>query len=304
MAYGRIDGSDWLKQLNDNFDVLELAELIELASNAETITGTDATKGVSPAGFIAALAALAHPIVTSSSIKATTAPVDHTHPAIGVGVYGTPVVETSLVDCIGFTVNMATATNKTDADTSSMAAFIGSSNTTDTPHVKVQGLLASATVHGDLFDAYAVQGHLTIHDAMATHDPNAHLTGLSGKALLSAAVEQGWVTGVLAIIDGAGAVTGLCHAIAGQVEAGVGANVCDAVLFLGADATVPTAIELSGVANMTAFLKVNAIGGCVIANALVPATDPGAGTVGADACLKVMVGATPYYIPMYDTLHG
>jgi hypothetical protein len=56
MAYSQIQGSDWLAQLNSNFSVIENAELIELASDAETITGTDATKGVTPAGLQAKVA--------------------------------------------------------------------------------------------------------------------------------------------------------------------------------------------------------------------------------------------------------
>ena len=55
MPYNSIQGSDWMEQLNENFKVLENAELIELASEAETITGTDATKGVTPAGLKAKL---------------------------------------------------------------------------------------------------------------------------------------------------------------------------------------------------------------------------------------------------------
>jgi len=55
-SYAPIQGSDWLKQLNDNFSAIENAELIELASGAETITGTDATKGVTPAGLQAKVA--------------------------------------------------------------------------------------------------------------------------------------------------------------------------------------------------------------------------------------------------------
>lgn len=63
-------------------------------------------------------------------------------------------------------------------------------------------------------------------------------------------------------------------------------------------------INVSAAANMTNFMTVDAVGGFVIANALVPAAAPDAGTVGADACLKIMIGATPYYIPLYDTLHA
>jgi len=44
--------------------------------------------------------------------------------------------------------------------------------------------------------------------------------------------------------------------------------------------------------------------GPVINNALVPAAAPDAGTMGADACIRIIVNATPYYIPLYNTLHA
>jgi hypothetical protein len=42
----------------------------------------------------------------------------------------------------------------------------------------------------------------------------------------------------------------------------------------------------------------------VVTNALVPATAPDGNTVGADKALKVTIDGTPYYIPLYDTLHA
>ena len=42
----------------------------------------------------------------------------------------------------------------------------------------------------------------------------------------------------------------------------------------------------------------------VVTNALVPATAPDGSTVGADKALKVIIDGTPYYIPLYDTLHA
>ena len=57
MAYEQVRGSNWMNQINNNFALLEDAELIELASSAETITGTDTAKAVTPAGFAAGLAA-------------------------------------------------------------------------------------------------------------------------------------------------------------------------------------------------------------------------------------------------------
>jgi len=68
--------------------------------------------------------------------------------------------------------------------------------------------------------------------------------------------------------------------------------------------TVTDVINLTSMATITNIMKFDSIAGGVIANALVPAAAPDAGTVGADACLRVLIGATPYYIPLYDTLHA
>lgn len=193
-------------------------------------------------------------------LRISVAPTAYTAPSLSVGTYGTPVVDASLLDNIAFTASMSTAAQKTTADTSSMAAFVAIKNTTDTIHAKLQGLLASCSVNGDVYDAYAVQGHTTIDAAMATHNANAHITGLSGKVALHANVEQGWVTGVLAIIEGdpdvpvgVKTVTGLCHVIAAQVEATVKDDEVDAILFLGADAKVASAIKLQGAGDHIPF---------------------------------------------------
>jgi len=243
-------------------------------------------------------------VVAGGAFRLTKNPTAHTASTLSVGLYGTPLVDAALVDNILFSVNFSTATNKTAADSSCMAAYIGVSNTAATTNNKIQGLLVSNSLGYDCYDAYAIQGHLTVGaGGVSTQNANAHIAGVSGKVLLSGAVGQGWATGLLGIIDGTGAVTGLCHAIAGQVEATTTANACDAVLYLGADQTVPTAIEFAGTAKMTNIFKFNAVAGGVIANALVPAATPDGGTVGADAALVCDVGGTPYYIPMYNTLH-
>jgi hypothetical protein len=53
VTFEELNGIEWLAQANRNFTAISAAELIELASSAETITGTDDTKGVSPAGLAA-----------------------------------------------------------------------------------------------------------------------------------------------------------------------------------------------------------------------------------------------------------
>jgi hypothetical protein len=231
------------------------------------------------------------------AMRITVAPESYILPSLGVGVYGTPVVDTSLLDNIAFTVNMSTATNKTDAASSSMAAFIGAKNTADTVHAKIQGLLVSTVLGGDVFDAYGVQGHLTVDHDLATHDANAHITGLSGKVALHQSVEQGWVTGVLAIIEGdpdvaegVETVTGLCHVMAAQIEATVKDNEVDSILYLGADAAVPAGIEFADSAHIAAAFKFAAASGCIDAHA-----------VGAASNKQILIdiGGSPYAINIY-----
>ena len=189
-------------------------------------------------------------VVTTGTMHFTSAPSTYTDSTLAVGLYGTPLTDAASTDNIAFSVNMTCATNKGEAAASTMGAFIGIANTASTPNNKQQGLLVSNSVGNDVYDAYGVQGHLTIGAAMTTTNANAHLTGLSGKVKLNGDVEQGWVSGVLAIIEGNDdadhSVTGLCHVIAAQVEANTLDDTVDAILFLGADAAVGSAITVLG----------------------------------------------------------
>jgi len=246
--------------------------------------------------------------IAGGSLLSTYIPTTYTAPSLGVGIYGTPIVETALVDNILASINFATATNKTDADTSHMALYVGSSTTAAAANCKIQGILASTSIGGNCFDAYAVQGHTTVAAAgTATQNANAHITGLSGKTVLTGNVTKGWVTGVLSIIDGTGTVSGtgtICHGIAIVCEATTTASTVDAMLYINANQTVVCGIEFTATAKIPIIFKFNAVAGGVVSNALVPAIAPAADTVGADACLVCDVGGTPYYIPMYDTLHA
>jgi len=194
-------------------------------------------------------------------LASTYVPADHVTSGLSAGVYGTPLVDATLVDNILFSVNFSTATNKTLGDTSCMAAYIGVRNTAATTNNKLQGLLVSNSTGYNCYDSYAVQGHTAIGSGgVSTQNANAHLTGLSGKVALNGAVGQGWVSGVLAIVEGAGAVTGLCHVIAAQVEATCTDSVVDAILFLGADAIATAAIKTTGGEHIPAFLDMNDMG--------------------------------------------
>jgi hypothetical protein len=234
-----------------------------------------------------------------------TAPESITVPALSVGTYSVPVVDATLANNVAFEAVMSTATSKTSAGDTSAAAFVKMANTAATTNTQILGLCSSVAVGFNCFDAYAVQGHITVGaGGISTQNANAHIAGLSGKANLSGAVGQGWVTGVLAIMEGPGAVTGLCHVIAAQVEATCTDSVVDAILYLGADALAVNAIEVADVAHVTNLLKLNAASGCILANQLVPASTPDAAGVGADKALRIVLDGTAYYIPLYDTLHA
>lgn len=75
MAYEQVHGSNWMNQINNNFALLESADLIELASNGETITGTNTDKGVTPAGVAAKLDAFvkagAHTVIADEATAET-----------------------------------------------------------------------------------------------------------------------------------------------------------------------------------------------------------------------------------------
>ena len=240
------------------------------------------------------------------------APLGYTTPSLSVGVYGTPVVDTALIDNIAFTANMSTATNKTAADTSCMAGYFGVSNTAATANNKLQGLLISTTVGADCFDAYGVQGHLTLSDnaghATTSNGGTANLVAGSFKTTVASGLTAtGTVSGVLITMDGAGTVTGTHSGL--WMDAVVAVD--NGILISGAG-TVTTGLNLAG--TCTSAIGINAStnlfslpaagSGPVIANALVPAAAPDAGTVGADACLRVLVNNVAYYVPLYDTLHA
>lgn len=63
-------------------------------------------------------------------------------------------------------------------------------------------------------------------------------------------------------------------------------------------------IDLSAAAKFTNLINFSADQAPILTNALVPAAEPTALTMGADKALRVDIGGTPYYIPLYDTLHA
>jgi phage baseplate assembly protein gpV len=79
-----------------------------------------------------------------------------------------------------------------------MALYVGNSNTAATANAKLQTILASTAVNYNVFDAYGVQGNVTVADG-ATSPTNGNIAGLSGKvtfgnAVASAAISAGYFT--------------------------------------------------------------------------------------------------------------
>ena len=148
------------------------------------------------------------------------------------------------------------------AGSSLINAYLKTENTTiDQPNRHIQNVLVNTRLNFDCFDAYAVQAHITIATEMKTAGNNAHLTGIAGKAVLTAAATKGWVTAGLFIIEGAAAVTQMCHVVSAVVEAGV--TGAQSIYHAYADATVNAAFQFDGTGQMTHLFDFDAVAGCV-----------------------------------------
>jgi len=135
----------------------------------------------------------------------------YTDPVLAVGRYGAAnaLIDTSVVDNIFASINVRTATNKTDADTSCMALYVGNGNTADTINAKMQGVLSSMNIGYDVFDAYAIQGNFAISDTMATHDGNANLVAGAFKiSIANGKTATGNVSALYLVTGDTAATTG------------------------------------------------------------------------------------------------
>ncbi len=218
-------------------------------------------------------------VTISGRVISNAMPAGYTTPTLGVGVYGTPVVDTTLIDNIAFTSNMSTGTNKTAADSSCMAAYVGMRNTAATANNKLQGLLVSTTVPYNCFDAYGVQGHIALTGDLTANNGgsnNGNLCGVSAKASVTTGkTVVGTVSGLLITMDGGGTVTGS--------HQGLRMDTTDVVL--------DQAFLVSGAAYATLFALSE---GTAVVNS---------GTVASGNGVKIAVkiGSTTYWINAHPT---
>jgi hypothetical protein len=144
-----------------------------------------------------------------------------------------------------FQIYIQSNTNALADASSFIGAYIKVENTTvDQPYNRMQALLVNTRLNYDVYDAYAVQGHVTVATEMKTAATNAHITGISGKAVMTANATKGWVTALLGIIEGAGTASEMCSVCSLVQEAGCGA--AQEMLYINNDGTATTGIKFVG----------------------------------------------------------
>jgi hypothetical protein len=132
---------------------------------------------------------------------------------------------------------------------------------------------------------------------------------ITGNATTALEVKTGtFATGIsLAGTLTTGVSIGACTTgvtITGAATTGYLANGATTSAFKTGAGAVTNVIEVGTAATTTNLIKFNAVGGCLVAKDVVPAAAPDASQLGADACLTILVNATPYYIPLYNTQHA
>lgn len=63
--------------------------------------------------------------------------------------------------------------------------------------------------------------------------------------------------------------------------------------------TITNAINIAAAANITNFIKFNAVAGCVLAVDVNPKDTPSGGGLGADGCIRIDIGGLDYFIPIF-----
>lgn len=59
------------------------------------------------------------------------------------------------------------------------------------------------------------------------------------------------------------------------------------------------AINIPAAASVTNFIKFNALTGCILPVDVNPKEIPSGGGLGADACIRIMIGSADYFIPIF-----
>jgi hypothetical protein len=234
-------------------------------------------------------------ITTNGKIASTAAPTGLNASSISIGTYATPIVDTNASDAFAFTINMSTAVNKTSAGDSCMGAYVRIANTADGANTRLQGVLASTGVAFDCNDAYGLQSNMSI---AANVNAAGNLTAISGKVTIAAAsVTGGIISAGLFTLDGAFNPTATTYGI--WID-NVGIT-SDAGLEMNNNGgTIVTALKFDGADAITTFATFNAD---TASKCIAPNTSA-INALTAKKAIKVMVGASEYWIPCFSCTDG
>jgi len=168
-------------------------------------------------------------------------------PSLAIGNLDTAKVVSPAADYTAASIFIQSSANSGVDETSVIGLYCKVENTTiSQPHNRLQSILSNAKASFNFFDAYGVQGHVTVAGNCGTENANAHVTGISGKAVINTActLATGWVTGGLFIVEGAGAVTQMCSVVSLVQEAGCSA--AQEMLYINNDGTATKGIYYAG----------------------------------------------------------
>jgi hypothetical protein len=167
------------------------------------------------------------------------------HPVFEMGTLDTPKSVTPVDDLVPFQIYLKSVENSGVEASSVIGIYCKVwAGTKDQSNNRAQCALFNTKLDYDVFDAYAVQAHVTVNTEMKTKNTNAHITGISGKAVMTASATKGWVTGGLFIIEGAGTCSEMCSVVSLVQEAGCGA--AQSMLYINNDGTATTGLYYQG----------------------------------------------------------
>lgn len=203
------------------------------------------------------------------------------------------------LDPVQMNVNVTCSTAPDTTSTWNMYYLQITHDTTNMSNLRLKGSDWTITVAKNIQDVYVYQGEIDITGNCAV---GGEAAGIGITVNVSAGTVTGNVWGEVIAFGGASIPSSSAALFLSARNTGT----VGSMLYIesNVDTSVTNAIKINNVSRFTNMFLLDSVAGFVAANALVPATAPDATTMGADACLKVLIGAVPYYIPLYNTLHA
>jgi hypothetical protein len=225
----------------------------------------------------------------------TTGPSGFYTPSFGIGIYGTPVLDSTLENAITFVSNTKTNQNKTAQGDGTYGAYISVETVTSatTTNNQLTAVVANTKLYSDVFAAYGLQGQLNL----STFHIDANGTGaaVSGKVTIGHANPGGCIAAGYFTITGAFSSAATTYGTWIDV---VGTTITSGLaISIGATGVIGSGILLSGGAatsftHAIKFAHADKSEGAYVATITFDAT--------ADGMIKIDVGGTDYYIPFWN----